>query len=115
MGIPKLFRFLSRHYSKIIHKTNPSRSTIEWLGIDFNSLMHPVCASMASSNKTINYKRRDNWKSLYEGILTELKKVVSQSNTSGSLKTISISIDGVVPMAKIIQQRQRRFRSSYER
>ena len=57
MGIPKLFRIISKNYSKIIHRTRPDRSTIEWLGIDFNSLMHPVCAQIASSNEKINYKK----------------------------------------------------------
>lgn len=115
MGIPKLFRFLSRHFSKIITKTNPSRSTIEWLGIDFNSLMHPVCASIASADTTTNYKKKSNWPILFKAIIEELKKVIRNTSQNGSLKTVYISIDGVVPMAKIVQQRQRRFRSAYER
>ena len=56
MGIPKLFRFLSKNYKSIISATNPNRSTVEWFGIDFNSLMHPVCAQLASTNESINFK-----------------------------------------------------------
>jgi len=52
MGIPKLFRHLSQNYMRILRKTNPSRSNVEWLGIDFNSLMHPVCATIAATQET---------------------------------------------------------------
>ena len=115
MGIPKLFRHLSQNYMRILRKTNPSRSNVEWLGIDFNSLMHPVCATIAATQETKQWKSQKNWPILHRAILDELKKVLTQFSTSGNLKTVMIAIDGVVPMAKIVQQRQRRFRSSYER
>ena len=56
MGIPKLFRQLSQNYSHILTKTNPNHSNIEWLGIDFNSMMHPVCATMAATQEKVDWK-----------------------------------------------------------
>ena len=113
MGVPKLFQFLQRHYAKIIQKTKTSAIKAKILALDFNSLMHPVCASIASVNSEINYKRKQNWPTLFRAILEEFKKVVKETNCC--FEEIYISIDGVVPMAKIIQQRQRRFRSAFER
>ena len=115
MGIPKLFRQLSQNYSHILTKTNPNRSKIEWLGIDFNSMMHPVCATIAATQEKVDWKQRRNWPKLFQAILQQLKKTLRSVSTTGSVKEIYIAIDGVVPMAKIIQQRSRRFRSSYER
>ena len=115
MGIPKLFRQLSQNYNQILTTTKPSQSNIDWLGIDFNSLMHPVCAAKAATEEAVNWKLKRNWPILYKAILTELKKVLVSVSSNGSIQTVYIAIDGVVPMAKIIQQRQRRFRGSYER
>lgn len=76
--------------------------------------MHPVCVSVAASNESINFKKKQNWKQLYESIYSYMNKIIKECGTD-SLKEVYISIDGVVPMAKIIQQRQRRFRSAHER
>lgn len=43
-----------------------------------------------------------------------MMEVIQSCENSGTLKEVYIAIDGVVPLAKIIQQRQRRFRSSHE-
>jgi 5'-3' exonuclease len=75
---------------------------IEWFGIDFNSLMHPVCASMAASEEKTDFKKRQNWNRLYEAIYVYLMKILQECSSSGSLKEVYIAIDGVVPMAKIL-------------
>lgn len=71
MGVPKLFKYLATHYSRII-STLSDHSTIEWFGIDFNSLMHPVCANIAALNESVNYKKREHWPILYKAILDYL-------------------------------------------
>lgn len=112
MGVPKLFKYLATHYSRII-STLSDHSTIEWFGIDFNSLMHPVCANIAALNESVNYKKREHWPILYKAILDYLVQIIQKLNPG--LKTVYIAIDGVVPVAKMLQQRQRRFRSATER
>ena len=77
--------------------------------------MHPVCASKASTESNVNWKSSKHWSKLFRAILEHLKHVLHEFTQNDSLQTVLIAIDGVVPMAKIVQQRQRRFRSSYER
>lgn len=74
---------------------------IEWFGIDFNSLMHPVCASMAAAEEKTNFKKKQNWNRLYEAIYKYLQTIIKECGTK-RLKEVFIAIDGVVPMAKIL-------------
>ena len=111
MGIPKFFTFLSKHFSKIVKKTQSNQSKIDWLGFDFNSLMHPVCGEIAHQNPKIDWRKSKQWDVLFEAIRDRFASILKEVKSAG---TVYIAIDGVVPFAKILQQRQRRFRAELE-
>ncbi len=104
MGIPSYFRKLTHSY-KLVQHSRPS-TVVDWLLFDFNCLIYhvlrrPDCpqyipdAPKAWEEKFLNEIARYT--------LKVIKKVEPQ-------KGVYIAVDGVVPMAKIRQQRMRRFK-----
>lgn len=123
MGVPRLDRYIRINYDKYITYLHPddSRKYIrpDVLCLDTNPLIH------AAAQRVFNYggaKRRLNpynnlsyqaklgqTYKLYFELLKEVVKIAFPN------KVLYIAIDGVAPVAKQIQQRQRRYRSASER
>ena len=100
MGIPSYFRNILRTYPGCIGSVKGSV-----LCFDFNCLIYRCLKSMPE------YVDHDVWEGL---LLEEIKKTVMEVwREAGSPKTVLIAVDGVVPMAKIRQQRVRRFKSAW--
>jgi 5'-3' exonuclease len=103
MGIPGLFAWLIRKYSKVLlNQKIINRNDI--LYIDANCLFHPVC------NKIQNDKDYTQEKMII-GIITYIDNLIKIVDPE---KYTYISVDGVPPYAKICQQRKRRFKTAYE-
>ena len=102
MGIPSYFRNILRSYPGCI-----TRVKGDVLCFDFNCLIYRCIKSMPE------YVDHDVWEGL---LLEEIKKTVLEVwREAGSPKKVFIAVDGVVPMAKIRQQRVRRFKSAWLR
>jgi len=96
MGIPFYYSDLIKKYPDIIQ--NPKNVNI--LFFDYNGLIHPIAHETICKGKTENEFFHLLWKKTLE--LVEMIK---------PLKYI-INIDGVAPLAKINQQRKRRYIST---
>jgi len=92
MGIPFLFASLIRHHPSII-KLKPGA---EYFAIDMNCLIH-------------NFLVPEN---PLESVIQGLKQILLEIPVE--YKNIFIAFDGLVPLAKMVQQRYRRFRISSE-
>jgi len=104
MGIPSYYRFLCQKNSKIIEKTiNKNNKTI--LCLDFNCIVYYCLSKMPAYNEAERFS--------YEAqLIQEVCKYVEYIwKQSGSADEVFIAVDGVVPMAKMKQQRLRRFKS----
>jgi 5'-3' exonuclease len=95
MGIPYYFYILTKKYNNIL-KTNIDFKPDIYC-IDFNGIIHPVA----------NIYNDDN--EIYE----ELWKKINNYTNIYNPKKMYICVDGVAPLAKIIQQRKRRYLSNY--
>ncbi len=95
MGIPYYFYHLTRKYKNIILHSPPSDITI--YTIDFNGIIHPEAAKETNQDKLF---------------LNLWNKINYYENTFKPSKLL-ICIDGVAPLAKIIQQRKRRYLTIY--
>ena len=95
MGIPYYFYYLTIKYDNIIIKQLPK--IIDIYAIDFNGIIHPEAAKEQNEEKLIInlWEKIENYDKLYNP------------------KKLMICIDGVAPLAKIIQQRKRRYLSFY--
>ena len=91
MGIPYYFYHLTKKYKNIISNNPPDNINI--YAIDFNGIIHP------EANKENNPDK------LFLNLWNKINKYYEQFNPN----KLIICIDGVAPLAKIIQQRKRRY------
>ena len=92
MGIPSYYKKLIDTIPGLVSK---GHKDIEWLFMDFNCLIYHC---IDDSDETLFIER----------IIAYCLKVIKHVNPRG----VFIAIDGVVPMAKMKQQRLRRFKSA---
>lgn len=106
MGIPSYFRFLCNENPKIIQKTYHKNGKVI-LCLDFNCIVYYCLSKMK-----INYDGSNIF--TYEKALinTVCDYVETIWKESGCCEEVFIAVDGVVPMAKMKQQRLRRFKST---
>jgi 5'-3' exonuclease len=104
MGIPSYYKKLIDTIPNLISKRHPN-GDIDWLFMDFNCLIYHCL----HREDTPIYSGDIIWESqLLECVVKYCLKVVHEVNPK---KGVFIAIDGVVPMAKMRQQRLRRFKS----
>lgn len=105
MGIPSYFRFLCKENSTIIQKTYYTLGNVV-LCLDFNCIVY-YCLSKVkvvyNGDNTIAYE-----KALIDTVCDYVETVWKEA---GRCNEVFIAVDGVVPMAKMKQQRLRRFKS----
>ncbi len=106
MGIPSYFRKLVDNYKGLICRNKPG--AVGWLMFDFNCLMYhvlrrPDCPTYVAERKAV-------WEAAFlDEIARYTLKVIRQAEPT---RGVYIAIDGVAPMAKIKQQRMRRFKGA---
>lgn len=117
MGVPGFFMWLWKNYKKknFVFKKNESVNNIDYFLIDTNCLIHPKCFEILDlHNKDYggdtNKQRLEN--KMMNHVLEYLEHIVSFVNPK---KGFYIAIDGVAPVAKIKQQRSRRFKSVHDK
>lgn len=96
MGIPYYFYYLTTKYNDIIENKLPDDINI--YAIDFNGIIH---------NEASKETNEDN-------LIHNLWDKINYYNDTYKPKKLIICIDGVAPIAKIIQQRKRRYLTIYK-
>jgi len=105
MGIPSYFRSMLENYSDII-QTNLFPLNVDYFFLDFNSILYlsfQKVKDISSSNQ------KDFESQIISHAIQQLHDMI-HSHIHPS-KEIYVSMDGVAPMAKMIQQRSRRYKS----
>jgi 5'-3' exonuclease len=108
MGIPLYFKKLSHEFVDIISHCKPE-GHVSRLFLDFNCAVHYCSNQIKQENRKYTDDQFEH-KLINEctKYITRLKEFVNPTDL------IYVSIDGVVPMAKITQQRKRRFFSDFK-
>jgi 5'-3' exonuclease len=91
MGIPSYFSYVLKNHNKIIKKL--SQTKCNQLYIDANSIIYDVV------NESIT--------NIYEDVYNRIMSIINKLNPEFTF----IAFDGVVPLAKMKQQKQRRYKS----
>jgi len=94
MGIPYYFFHLTKKYKNIILSKLPSDIYI--YAIDFNGIIHP------EAHKELNNPNKDQ-------LYLNLWNKILNYDLNYKPEKLLICVDGVAPLAKIIQQRKRRY------
>lgn len=106
MGIPLYFKTIIQSYPNIkIDFSENKDINIDRLFLDFNGVIHQCVHNVDSKLKGDHFEEK-----LCENVVDELKNIIDFVNPSS---LVYIGIDGIAPMAKIMQQRERRYKSSY--
>lgn len=105
MGIPGLFSSLKDKYTNIITQKYLTNLKFTVLLFDYNSMIHPINNIILS--KYPNISKDEHEKLLIKETLEYTDKIINNINP----EICGIFIDGVCPMAKMVQQRQRRYAS----
>lgn len=106
MGIPSYFSYIVKNHPAIIKKYVKDILKVDNLYLDCNSIIYDCYNKM-------------NFEKLTESIaITIIRQVISKVEEYISIvdpqKTVIIAFDGVAPVAKLEQQRQRRYKSWYQ-
>lgn len=106
MGVPGFFGWLLRNYKdrKFIVQDLPKKAKI--LYIDSNCLFHPQCFKILD-----NFPNLDNLDKLENNMFKRIINYIDYLVNYVNPEIVYISVDGVAPLAKISQQRKRRFKS----
>jgi len=111
MGIPLYFKTLSSNYpetiindlSSILH--NPIKQN--YLFFDLNCAIHPCCRNIMKEYNSTNVGKDKLEKRMFTEIIEFIKSILELVQPT----LVFIAIDGVAPFAKMVQQRERRYKS----
>ncbi len=112
MGVERFFSSLKRDYN-FIHKVN-KKIDGEHLLIDFNSIVHITSQFLLEKIRTDVDKNEDYTKDIFEATLIEevglyIETLLKEQFHCSKIISITICVDGVPSMAKINEQRKRRY------
>ena len=100
MGIPSYFSYVLKNH-KIIKKLIDVNRTNSTLFLDANSIIYDVIHD--PKNEKNAFENNEIYNEVYNKIMAIIEKI-KPANTF-------VSFDGVVPLAKMKQQKQRRYKS----
>ena len=109
MGIPSYYKkLIDTNPGLILHRHPESR--IEWFFMDFNCLIYH-CLHRSDTPKYPGNDGKQEWEEDFISCIIRYTLHIIQSVAPKS--GVFIAVDGVVPMAKMRQQRLRRFKSAW--
>lgn len=121
MGVPGFFSWLLKNKKKLGAKNlilNDLPYKIKWLMLDANCLLHPCVANILEKYKegqlNIN-PDKDLRSQIEEYIWEKIAQCIDDMIIQTEPEYLYIAIDGVAPMGKILQQRQRRYRFLFDK
>jgi len=102
MGIPAYFSHIVKQHSDIIKKFNKDFGNVDNLLMDCNSIIYDCVRSI---NDTKNFENK-----LIKAVCNKIEEYILNIKPT---TTVYIAFDGVAPVAKLDQQRTRRYKSQF--
>ena len=106
MGIPSYFSYIVKNHIHILQKYMKNLMQVHNLYLDCNSVIYDVVRNIDFSALT----ETEN-KSIIRNVVLKLEDYIQ---TIGPTQNVFIAFDGVAPVAKLEQQRTRRYKSWYQ-
>jgi len=106
MGIPSYFSYIVKNHPKIIKKYFKNVLNVDNLYLDCNSIIYDAYSRITFDTLTESVSLTI--------INAVIKKIEEYLEIVAPKKTVIIAFDGVAPVAKLEQQRSRRYKSWYQ-
>jgi 5'-3' exoribonuclease 1 len=106
MGIPSYFSYVIKNHPSIIKKYIKDVLKVDNLYLDCNSIIYDAYRKIELDKLTENIPE-----SIITQVIFKIEEYISIINPS---QTVIIAFDGVAPVAKLEQQRSRRYKSWYQ-
>lgn len=106
MGIPSFFSYIVKNHPSIIKRYVKDVLKVDNLYLDCNSIIYDAYNKMEFDKLTESVAM-----SIIRRVISKIEEYVSVIQPS---KTVIIAFDGVAPVAKLEQQRSRRYKSWYQ-
>jgi 5'-3' exonuclease len=106
MGIPSYFSYIIKNHSNIIKPLNNYDIHVTHFYLDCNSIIYDVIKTLEKTENIYNNKI------IIQNVISQICIYIKRISPT---KLIYIAFDGVAPIAKLEQQRQRRFKSYYQK
>lgn len=103
MGIPAYFSYIIKNYPKILKRYNNVNSNIKNLFLDSNSIIYDSMRNIEIKNDNDLFE-----KELINAVCKKIETYIQQISPS---HFVFIAFDGVAPVAKLNQQKNRRYKS----
>lgn len=108
MGIPSYFSHIVKQHRRIVKKYDSKQMTIHNLYMDCNSLIYDAVRDIKPERNRTN--------KTFESMLIKnvCAKIVEYIRLMNPKHRVFIAFDGVAPVAKLDQQRNRRYKTGYQ-
>jgi 5'-3' exonuclease len=106
MGIPSYFSYIVKNHPEIIKQFQKGKTKVDNLYLDCNSIIYDVFYTIDFKNITESISL-----SIIKSVCSKIEMYIHLIRPSNN---IIIAFDGVAPVAKLEQQRQRRYKSVYQ-
>ena len=106
MGIPSYFSYIVKNHADLIKKLGATTIVVNNLYMDCNSIIYDVVRDIDFS-KLVD----SDIDTIIRGVCLKIDEYINQLKPDD---TIFIAFDGVAPVAKLEQQRSRRYKSLYQ-
>ena len=104
MGIPSYFSYIIRNHMNILKKFSIQTHQFQHLYFDSNSIIYDSIREIEKAGK-MKPVLSENYENISAMVCSKLQKYIDEIRPSN---TIYIAFDGVAPLAKMKQQRNRR-------
>lgn len=111
MGIPSFFSHVIKQHGEILKKYCQSLMSIDNLYLDSNSIIYDVVNEMNKEEKFITFELDKLEDYIIKQVCIKIKEYIDKLKP---LKKVYIAFDGVAPIAKLSQQRNRRFKTIFQ-
>ena len=101
MGIPSYYTYLIKNYNQLVKKINDFEKNVDHFYLDSNSIIYDSLHEI-DVGKNIEEK-------IIKSVCLKIDEYIRQVQPR---KSVLISFDGVAPVAKLKQQKERRYRSN---
>lgn len=106
MGVPSYFSYIVKNHANIIRKLSSNPIKVDNLYLDCNSIIYEAFYKMDTTTIT---------EEVSNAIISRTIQIIKEYiNSLKPTERLIIAFDGVAPVAKLEQQRSRRFKSLYQ-